>query len=94
ESDFLSEELVKEVRFEQSFKGVDVGVTRVFSIYTQPDSLVGVSMSTKQAICEGPAEDDGPFFYLYDTLSLKLGIWLPFMQFEQAALRALNIAPT
>ncbi|RDY04362.1 hypothetical protein CR513_11943, partial [Mucuna pruriens] len=46
-----------------------------------------------EPICEGLG-DDGPFVYLYDTLPLKLGIQLPFMQFEQVVLCTLNITPT
>ncbi|RDX73996.1 hypothetical protein CR513_46311, partial [Mucuna pruriens] len=47
-----------------------------------------------EPVCEGLVEDDGPLFYLYDTLPLKLRIQLPFTQFERAVLRTLNIAPT
>ncbi|RDX96311.1 hypothetical protein CR513_21027, partial [Mucuna pruriens] len=35
-----------------------------------------------------------PFFYLYGTLHLKLGVKLPFTHFEQVVLRVLNVAPT
>ncbi|RDX58531.1 hypothetical protein CR513_62148, partial [Mucuna pruriens] len=36
----------------------------------------------------------GSFFYLHDTLPLKLGTKLPFTHFERLILRALNVAPT
>ncbi|RDX86276.1 hypothetical protein CR513_32412, partial [Mucuna pruriens] len=41
-----------------------------------------------------PSEEAVPFFFLYDTLPLKLGIKLPFTSFERSVLRALNVAPT
>ncbi|RDX72260.1 hypothetical protein CR513_48277, partial [Mucuna pruriens] len=34
------------------------------------------------------------YFYLYDTLPLKLGVKLPFTHFERSVLCALNVAPT
>ncbi|RDY07963.1 hypothetical protein CR513_07867, partial [Mucuna pruriens] len=67
---FLS---MKEGCSERSFKGVDVGVTRVFSIYIQPDSLVGMvdaiyrrgpwslqvsPCRAHELVCEGLAKDD------------------------------------
>ncbi|RDX87300.1 Protein CLEC16A, partial [Mucuna pruriens] len=47
-----------------------------------------------EIVCEWAAEIEEPYFYLYETLFSKLGIQLPFTDFEQAALRALNVAPT
>ncbi|RDX70572.1 hypothetical protein CR513_50174, partial [Mucuna pruriens] len=35
-----------------------------------------------EPICERHVKDDGPFFYLYDIVPLKLGIQLPFTQFS------------
>ncbi|RDX88647.1 hypothetical protein CR513_29739, partial [Mucuna pruriens] len=34
------------------------------------------------------------YTYLYDTLLLKLGAWLPFTDFQCLVLRTLNVAPT
>ncbi|RDX75136.1 hypothetical protein CR513_45023, partial [Mucuna pruriens] len=47
-----------------------------------------------EIICKWVVETKEPFFYLYETLFSKLGIQLPFTDFEQAALQALNVAPT
>ncbi|RDX99387.1 hypothetical protein CR513_17562, partial [Mucuna pruriens] len=45
-----------------------------------------------EMVNEWPSE--GTFFHFYDTLPRKLGIKLPFTQFEWSMLRALNITPT
>ncbi|RDX91251.1 hypothetical protein CR513_26790, partial [Mucuna pruriens] len=41
-----------------------------------------------------PASGGLSYFYFYDTLSLKLGVKLPFTHFERSVLRVLNVAPT
>ncbi|RDX95226.1 hypothetical protein CR513_22293, partial [Mucuna pruriens] len=41
-----------------------------------------------------PKGGEGPFFYLYNTLPLKLGVKLPFTHFERSVLYVLNVAPT
>ncbi|RDX77761.1 hypothetical protein CR513_42058, partial [Mucuna pruriens] len=88
---------------------IDPGVTRVYSVYTYPNSLVGMADAicqhgpwsvevlpcrSDEIIYEWTVEIEEPFFYFYKTLFLKLGIKLPFTNFEQAVLRALNIALT
>ncbi|RDY05630.1 hypothetical protein CR513_10505, partial [Mucuna pruriens] len=41
-----------------------------------------------------PEIDEAPFFYLYDTLHLKLGVKLSFTHFDQSISCTLNVAPT
>ncbi|RDX57683.1 hypothetical protein CR513_63055, partial [Mucuna pruriens] len=40
-----------------------------------------------------PTDREGPFFYFYETLPLKLGMKLPFTHFERSVSHALNVAP-
>ncbi|RDY09221.1 hypothetical protein CR513_06446, partial [Mucuna pruriens] len=88
---------------------IDPSVARVYSTYTRPESLVGIvdaiyrrgpwsvdvlPYCSDEFVCEWPEDTEGPFFYFYDTLFLKLGVKLPFIDFEWSVLRVLNIAPT
>ncbi|RDY01909.1 hypothetical protein CR513_14692, partial [Mucuna pruriens] len=91
------------------FSWIDPGVSRVYSVYTSPDSLVGMvdviyhrspclvevlPCRSDEIFCKWVAESEESFFYFYETLFSKLGIKLPFTDFERAVLQALNIAPT
>ncbi|RDY05639.1 hypothetical protein CR513_10499, partial [Mucuna pruriens] len=79
---------------------INPGVTGVYSVYTHPNSLVGMADAICQhgpwsvevlpcrldeIVCKWAVETEEPFFYFYETLFLKLGIKLPFTNFEQAA---------
>ncbi|RDX81015.1 hypothetical protein CR513_38358, partial [Mucuna pruriens] len=67
----------------------------VEAIYRRgPWSLQVFPCRADKPVCKEPTDDREPFFYLYDTLSFKLGIRLPFTKSERAILHALNIAPT
>ncbi|RDX68306.1 hypothetical protein CR513_52717, partial [Mucuna pruriens] len=47
-----------------------------------------------EPIYERPEAEEAPYFYLCDTLPLKLRLRLPFSHFEWSVLNVLNIAPT
>ncbi|RDX69906.1 hypothetical protein CR513_50916, partial [Mucuna pruriens] len=65
------------------------------SICRRGPSSVGVLPCRLDLIaCKWATKTEEPYFYLYETLFLKLGIMLPFTDFEWVALRALNVAPT
>ncbi|RDX63425.1 hypothetical protein CR513_58145, partial [Mucuna pruriens] len=88
---------------------IDPEVAGVYSVYTRPNTLVGMTDAiyrhdpwsvevlpcrADEIVCEWAIETEEPFFYFYETLFSKLGIKLPFTDFERGALWALNIAPT
>ncbi|RDX86907.1 hypothetical protein CR513_31695, partial [Mucuna pruriens] len=91
------------------YSWVDLEVKKVFSTFTRGSALLGMAKNICQPgpwsvvvqPCRPdepahihPSEEAVPFFFLYDTLPLKLGIKLPFTSFERSVLRALNVAPT
>ncbi|RDY06836.1 hypothetical protein CR513_09107, partial [Mucuna pruriens] len=93
----------------ESFSWVDSEVVKISSVLIHSSSLLGMTnvicqrrpWSVKVSPCSGgesvnrrPTDREGPFFYLYETLPLKLGVKLPFTHFERSVLRALNVAPT
>ncbi|RDX91361.1 hypothetical protein CR513_26671, partial [Mucuna pruriens] len=92
-----------------SLSWVDSKVMKVSSALTRSSSLLGMDevicqrgpWSVKVSSCrEGesvsrqPTDGEGPFFYFYEILPLKLGMNLPFTHFERSVMRALNVAPT
>ncbi|RDX61385.1 hypothetical protein CR513_60394, partial [Mucuna pruriens] len=73
----------------------------MFSIYNSTDSIEGMASAiyswgpwSLEFVCGGPEAREDAYFYLYDTLPLKLGLCLPFSHFEQLVLNVLNITPT
>ncbi|RDX65714.1 hypothetical protein CR513_55607, partial [Mucuna pruriens] len=78
---------------------IDESVLRVFFVYTNLESIEGMGNAiyhqgpwllqvfpyrSDELVCKGLVASGEPFFYLYETLSFKLGIRLPFIQFERA----------
>ncbi|RDY02319.1 hypothetical protein CR513_14237, partial [Mucuna pruriens] len=59
-----------------------------------PWSVEVLLYRSDKIVCEWAVEIEEPFFYFYKTLFSKLGIKLPFIDFEWAALQVLNIALT
>ncbi|RDX86543.1 hypothetical protein CR513_32116, partial [Mucuna pruriens] len=55
-----------------------------------PWSVEVLPCRSDEIIYEWTAETKDPFFYLYETLFSKLSIRLPFTDFKQVALQALN----
>ncbi|RDX87841.1 hypothetical protein CR513_30639, partial [Mucuna pruriens] len=55
-----------------------------------PWSVEVLPCRSDEIVCKWATEIEEPLFYLYETLFSKLGIRLPFTNFEQVALRALN----
>ncbi|RDX71122.1 hypothetical protein CR513_49568, partial [Mucuna pruriens] len=55
-----------------------------------PWSIEVFPYHSDESVCEWIDNVEGPFFYFYDILPLKLGIKLPFTHFEWSALRALK----
>ncbi|RDY12066.1 hypothetical protein CR513_03190, partial [Mucuna pruriens] len=91
------------------YSWVDLEVKRGFSTFTRSSALLGMAKDICQPgpwsvvvhpyrpdepAHIHPSEEAVPFFFLYETLPLKLGIKLPFTSFERSVLRALNVAPT
>ncbi|RDX79752.1 hypothetical protein CR513_39794, partial [Mucuna pruriens] len=88
---------------------VDPNVKKVSSALIRPNSLLGMAKAICQCepwsvtvfpyrpdepVNGRPEAGEAPFFYIYNTLPLKLGVKLPFTHFERSILRALNVAPT
>ncbi|RDX70516.1 hypothetical protein CR513_50229, partial [Mucuna pruriens] len=88
---------------------VDLDVKKVSSALIHPSSLLGIAKvicqrgpwsvivfpcRSDEPVNDQPETGEAPFFYLYDTLPLKLGVKLPFTHFERSILRALNVTPT
>ncbi|RDX83896.1 hypothetical protein CR513_35137, partial [Mucuna pruriens] len=88
---------------------IDLRVMTTHSSFTHLNKLVGMADAiyhrgpwlvkvlpyrSNEFVCEWAAESEESFFYFYETLFSKLGITLPFTEFEQAIFYSLNIAPT
>ncbi|RDY05038.1 hypothetical protein CR513_11158, partial [Mucuna pruriens] len=82
---------------------IDPRVSEVYFVYTNSDSLVGMADAicwhdpwsvevlpcrSDEIVCEWVAKTKEPFFNLYETLFSKLGIKLPFTDFERVVMGA------
>ncbi|RDX57984.1 hypothetical protein CR513_62734, partial [Mucuna pruriens] len=91
------------------FSWVDLDVRKVSSLFIRASSLLGIAKKIcqpgpwlvvvrpchpKEPVSSQSTTNETPFFFLYDTISLKLGVKLPFMSFERSVLCSLNVALT